>query len=368
MNEREKFEQILKEKGKLKPTNKELLLIKSKKKCQNMSKQIVETSKELWENYGKKQRFEYGSDYFDFVMLDTFYEDIEKNFSFFGDDYEWEWHDYMMGFGENENESVVHLYNYIFREYMVCNTMYMTLKNNVKEDFKHLFESKWNLQNLKRLYEVVHREFCIECLFYYRRKMFKYLLKTLLQCTSQELENKLSECENKKQWFIVDMYAYLASNKRQVGDIERDSLITWECTMYSSNPTRCFKKYDTNHILKMKNKIKKYAKKCYCDYNNTINQKYKNEELINVYNEFILMVEGENNYDKLCNMVFELMVKIINKGDNNTPKLLMELGDIYKMTRNNRRIKKQGSIGSLDMYNSRLGIEKTPQELHKLLF
>ena len=58
----------------------------------------------------------------------------------------------------------------------------------------------------------------------------------------------------------------------------------------------------------------------------------------------------------------------MNKGDTHVEKHLKYLGNIYTITRNNRRIKKQGFIGSLDMYSSRLGIEKTPQVLHKLLF
>lgn len=313
-----------------------------------------------------------------FYMIDLFINDMNDfmNGSYINFYEEYGEVEQLIGFNENIPEPLAAFCNGLFKEYSLVDVFFTNLYM-ADEDFKHLCESKWGIKELKQIMEVGHRIKHMFNFFKTLKKMLKFIIVKILRCSIDEFDKKYSIYKETKNQFIIDMdvtFFDIINNK-----VENYSLVqrydeipfnklNWLRTMSRFNPMNIIEKNSINVILYSMGNVKKVIKNMFNQYKNENNKKYSKQDIINISNEYNLTVETNNGHDKLCNKILDLIVRIMDNGGIYTNEYLVYLSDTYINTRNNRRIKKQGFIGSLDMYTSRLGIEKTPQALHNLLF
>lgn len=285
---------------------------------------------------------------------------------------EYEECDRLCGFNEITPEPLVAFCRYCFQEYTMAD-LFLTSLQFYEEDLKHFYETKWDKEQEKNMVESTYRMKNMTKFFKYLKKIFKTIITHICKCTANEFDEIYKEYKDVKYQFIIDMDIHVITDDAQYrlesdfNDVPFDKM-KWLRSTSRFNPINKIEKKQINFILyKIKN-IQKEVNKIINQYVNKNNKKYVKQDIIDIANEYILTVKTNKGHDKLCNNIFDLMIRIMDVGDVYVNENLTYLSDMYMKTRNNRRIKKQGSVGSLDMYNSRLGIEKTPQELHKLLF
>lgn len=354
---------------KKKPTDSELKKIEKDRKKLGVNMKKVEMAKK-WHSSQEMRNF---SDIL--PMLDLYFEDmidcLNGNYSpLYTDDIE-------------PNEA---LSSYCFSEYSRADSFYTLFQTKVEEDFKHISEEKWDIKNLKLMAENGYKIKTMESDCVFRKRIFMYILKEIL-CSIDEFKEKYETYYKMKNWFLFDgdvnfcgtdrvnkfkqysIYDCLENfNDDELVEKYKKEEFEWQMVMFEHKPTRLVEIRPINYIVYKIKHIKKTVANMIKNYICSNNKNYTEQDIINITNEYNLTVKTNNGHDKLCNNILILMIRIMNKGDTHVEKHLEYLGNIYTITRNNRRIKKQGFIGSLDMYGSRLGIEKTPQELHKLLF